>query len=132
MDFTIDGSVIACAQDFNLSVSRDMIEVQCMNSTNSAKQNIPDLYGYTISGSGLQFNTADIAATEMAVESMMNVMLNSDASVLWAVTPDVSLNNYFEGVGYFSSITQSGGVGAPVAYDFELSGDGEINIKKTL
>lgn len=131
MDFTIDGSLVACAQDFSLSVSRDMIEVACMNSTSSSKQNIPDLYGYTISGSGLQFNTSDIASTEMGVAEMMNVMLNTDASVLWATTPDISANDYFEGVGYFSSISQEGGVGSPVSYSFEVTGDGPIYIKQT-
>ena len=97
MDFTLDGSLIACAQDFSLSVSKDMIEIACMNSTDRAKQNIPDMYGYTVSGSGLVFRTSDQLGSEMGVASMMNVLTNSDASVAWTITPDVSVNDYFTG-----------------------------------
>ena len=131
MDFTLDGSVVACAQDFSLSVSKDIIEIACMNSTNRAKQSIPDLYGYTVSGSGLQFNTSDVAATDMDGTSIMNVLINTDNSVAWTLTPDACTTDYYTGVGYFSSLTQEGGIGAPVGYSFELTGDGAIVIKTT-
>jgi len=131
MDFTLDGSLIACAQDFSLSVSKDMIEIACMNSTDRAKQNIPDMYGYTVSGSGLVFRTSDAVSTEIGIASMMSNLINTDASVAWTITPDVASNDYFTGVGYFSSISQEGGLGAPVSYSFELAGDGPIVIKQT-
>ena len=131
IDITIDGSVIGCATDFSLSVSKDMIEVACMNSTNNSKQNIPDLYSYTISGSGLVFRDSDI--TGYGFSDMMSNMISgtADASIGWAITPDVSTQTYFSGVGYFSSLTEDGGVGAAVTYSFEIAGDGDIAISTT-
>ena len=131
MDFTLDGSVVACTQDFSLSVSKDIIEIACMNSTNRAKQSIPDMYGYTVSGSGLQFNTSDISANDIDATVMMTNLTGSDASVAWALTPDADTTDYYTGVGYFTSLTQEGGIGAPVGYSFELTGDGAIVIKTT-
>jgi len=129
IDITIDGSIIGCATDFSMSVSKDMIEIACMNSTASSKQNIPDLYSYSISGSGLVFRTADI--TGYGFGDMMNSLTASDASVGWAITPDVSANTYYSGVGYFSSLSQEGGVGAAVTYSFEITGDGDITVATT-
>ena len=131
MDFTLDGSLVACAQDFSLSVSRDVIEIACMNSTNRAKQSIPDLYGYTVSGSGLQFNTSDVSFNDIDATVIMHKLTNSDSSVAWTITPDAATTDYYTGVGYFSSLTQEGGIGAPVGYSFELTGDGAIVIKTT-
>ena len=127
IDFTIDGSVIGCATDYSISYSKDMIEIACMNSTNRSKQQIPDLYSYSISGSGLVFRTADVG-TGYGFESMVYSLTQTDASVAWAITPDVSGNQYQHGVGYFSSLEQSGGVGAAVTYSFEIVGDGDVSL----
>ena len=131
IDITIDGSVIGCATDFSLSVTKDMIEVACMNSTNNSKQNIPDLYTYTVSGSGLVFRDADV--TGYGFSAMLNNMVGgtADTSIAWTITPDVSSQTYQYGSGYFSSLTEEGGVGAAVTYSFEIAADGDLGIGTT-
>ena len=125
---TIDGSTVACATDFTLSVTKDMISTACLSST-GAKTQTPDMYGWTVSGNGLQFRTT--GSTGYGLFNMAASLLNSDASVAIAIVPDVSANQYFSGAGYFTSITQSGGVGAAMTYAFELAGDGALTIATT-
>ena len=128
INFSIDGSIVAFATDFSMSVSRDMIEIGQMASTVRSKQQIPDLYSYSISGSGMTLRTADVSASEYGLASMMETMLTTDASIAWAITPDVTGNTFYSGAGYFSSISQDGGVGAAVSYSFEVVGEGDITI----
>lgn len=130
IDITIDGSIIACATDYSLSVNKDFIEVACMNSTANSKQQIPDLYSYTISGSGLVFRSTDLG-TGYGFDPMMSSLTSGDASIAWAITPNVSTNTFYSGTGYFSSVTQDGGVGAAVTYSFEILGDGDITTGTT-
>jgi hypothetical protein len=61
MKIVIDSSTVACATDFSLSVSKDMIETACLDST-GAKTNVPDMYGWSVSGSGLVFRTVGATA----------------------------------------------------------------------
>jgi len=131
IDITIDGSIIGCATDFSMAVTKDMIEIACMNSTTNSKQNVPDLYSYTISGSGLVFRDSQIPGTDIGFSSMMRNLTSGDASIGWAITPDVSSQTYYSGAGYFSSLSQEGGVGAAVTYSFEIAGDGDITIGTT-
>ena len=129
IDIVIDGSTIGCATDFSLSVSKDFIEVACLGSANNSKQNVPDLYGYTVTGSGLVFRTTEV--TGYGFGDMMSSLLTGDASIAWSITPDVSSNLYYSGAGYFSSLSQEGGVGAAMTYSFEIVGDGDITIATT-
>lgn len=128
INIVIDGSTIACAQDFSLSINKDMIEVACLSSE-GAKRNIPDMYGWSVTGSGLVFRTADESG--YGAFDIANNIMTTDASVLVQLVPDVSANQYFSGVGYFSSLTYSGGVGAAVTYDFEITGDDELSVSTT-
>lgn len=130
MNVVIDASTVACATDFSLSMSKDMIEIACLSST-GAKENVPDMYGWTVSGSGLVFRTVGQTAGSYGMFNMANSLLNTDASVLVALVPNVSTNQYYEGVGYFSSLSMEGGVGAAVTYSFEITGSGALSIKTT-
>jgi hypothetical protein len=58
-------------------------------------------------------------------------LLNTDASVIVKLLPDVSSNQYFSGAGYFSSLSYEGGVGAAVTWSFEITGDGALSIVTT-
>ena len=128
ISIVIDGSTVGCATDFTLSMSKDMISTACLSST-GAKTQTPDMYGWTVSGNGLQFRT--VGATGYGVFNMAASLLNTDASVAISIVPDVSQNQYFSGSGYFTSISQKGGVGAAMTYSFEIVGDGPLSIKTT-
>jgi hypothetical protein len=126
----IDSSTLACATDFSLSISKDLLEIACLDSS-GAKESVPDLYGWNVSGSGLVFRTVGAAAGKYGFFNMAQNLLNSDASVGVSIVPDVSANQYFRGVGYFSSLGMEGGVGAPVTYSFEITGSGPLTIATT-
>ena len=121
MSIVIDGSTLGCATDFSLSVSKDMIEIACLTAT-GAKQNIPDLYGWTVSFSGLRQQTASLAAGTGNYDELIYDIVNSDASVGIYILPDVSSNKYMSGWGYLSSISMEGGVGSPVTFSGEIAG----------
>ena len=130
MKVQIDSSTVACATDFSLSVSRDMIEIACLDSS-GAKESVPDMYGWSVSGSGMVFRTVGATSGSYSLFDMAENLLTSDASVAIAIVPDVSANKYFSGVGYFSSLGMEGGVGAPVSYSFEITGSGPLSVSTT-
>jgi len=127
MKVTIDASTVACTQDFSLSINKDMIEISCMDSA-GAKINSPDMYSWSVSGSGMVFRTA---GSGYGIFEMANTLLSSDASVAVAIIPDVSANKYFTGAGFFTSISMEGGAGSPVSYSFEITGTGALTIGTT-
>jgi Asp/Glu/hydantoin racemase len=125
-----DASTIGCAQDFSLAVNKDMIEIACLGSTGS-KTNVPDMYGWTLSFSGMVIQTATKTAGSYGFEDLMdNLISSTDASLLAYILPDVSSNAYYEGYGYLSSMTLDGGVGSAVTYSGELAGSSPL-VKKT-
>jgi len=130
MSIVIDGSTLGCATDFSLSISKDMIEVACLTAS-GAKQNIPDLYGWTVSFSGLRLQSASVDAGDMSYDILVNQLITSDASVAIYLLPDVSLNYYMSGAGYLSSISMDGGVGSPVSFSGEIAGDGALSQAQT-
>lgn len=130
LNITIDGSILACATDYSLSITKDMIEVACMNSSTRSKLNVPDLYSYTISGSGMVFRTSDVGSN-YGFSSIVDSVINGDASIGWSIVPDVSAQDYLSGVGYFSSASQEGGVGSAVTYSYEITGTGDIAMNTT-
>lgn len=131
MNVKIDSSTMACATDFSLAMSKDMIEVSYLSST-GAKQSIPDMYSWNVSGSGLVFRTVGATAGAYGMFNMANNLLNTDASVLVQLVPDVSANQYYSGVGYFSSLSMEGGVGSAVTYSYEIVGSGPLSILTTI
>ena len=128
MSVTIDTSTVACATDFSLSITKDMIEITCLDS-DGAKQNVPDMYSWTVSGSGMVFRTA--GSSGVGIFEMADSLLTSDASIAVSLLPDVSANKYFSGVGYFTSLGMEGGVGSPVSYSFEITGTGALSVNTT-
>lgn len=130
MNVVIDGSTVACATDFSLTVSKDMIEIACLDST-GAKESVPDMYGWSVSGSGMVFRTVGATAGSYGLFNMATNLTTTDASVLVQFLPDVSANQYFSGAGYFTSLSMEGGVGAPVSYSFEITGSGPLTIATT-
>ena len=128
MNIKIDASTIGCATDFNLAINKDTIDIACLSST-GAKQTVPDMYGWTVSGSGLVFKT--VGQSGYSIFDMSNKLLTSDASVYVTLIPDVSANQYYGGAGYFTALTYSGGVGAAVKYTFEIKGDGVLSVLTT-
>lgn len=125
MSIVIDGSTLGCATDFSLSVTKDMIEVACLTST-GAKQSIPDLYGWTVSFSGLRMTTASTDSGKMGYDVLVNKLISSDASVGVYILPDVSSNKYLSGAGYLSTMSMEGGVGSPVTFSGEIAGSGPL------
>ena len=125
MSIVIDGSTLGCATDFSLSISKDMIEIACLTAT-GAKQAVPDLYGWTVSFSGLRMQTLTTDAGAMNYDTLANTLITSDASVGIYILPDVSGNLYLTGSGYLSSITMDGGVGSAVTFSGEITGDGAL------
>lgn len=130
MKVQIDASTVGCATDFSLSISKDMIEIACLDAS-GAKQQTPDMYSWSCSGSGLVFRTVGGTAGSYGLWNMANNLLTSDASVAVAIVPDVSGNQYFSGAGYFSSLSMEGGVGAAVTYSFEITGSGPLSVLTT-
>jgi predicted secreted protein len=130
MNVVIDASTVACATDFSLSMSKDMIEIACLDSA-GAKESVPDMYNWSASGSGMVFRTVGATSGSYGLFNMANSLLNSDASVAVSIVPDVSANQYFSGAGYFSSLSMEGGVGAAVTYSFEITGSGPLTIATT-
>lgn len=130
MTIQIDASTVACATDFSVSVNKDMIEIACLGAE-GAKRSVPDLYGWTISGSGMVIRTDSLATGAYSLFDMADSLLDTDASVAVSIIPDVSANKYFSGAGYFTSLTMDGGVGSPVTYSFTITGDGELAVSTT-
>lgn len=125
MSIVIDGSTLGCATDFSLSITKDMIEIACLSAT-GAKQQIPDLYGWSVSFSGLRMQSDTVDAGAMSYDELANTLITSDASIAIYILPDVSANNYMAGAGYLSSISMEGGVGSPVTFSGEIAGDGAL------
>lgn len=130
MSITIDSSTVACATDFSLSISKDMIEIACLDSE-GAKENVPDMYSWSVSGSGMVFKTVGATAGSYSLFDMAENLLTTDTAVEVAIVPDVSLNQFFTGSGYFTSLSMEGGVGAPVSYSFEITGSGALDVSTT-
>lgn len=130
MQIQIDSSTIGCATDFSLKMSKDLIEVACLDAS-GAKSSVPDMYSWSVSGSGLVMRTIGFDSGKYGMFHIADNLLNSDASVAIAIVPDVSGNQYYSGVGYFSSLGMEGGVGAPVTYSFEITGSGPLSILTT-
>lgn len=126
MSIVIDGSTLGCATDFSLSVTKDMIEIACLTAT-GAKQAVPDLYGWTVSFSGLRMQSASVEAGAMSYDELVNNLVTSDASIGIYVLPGVSTNNYMAGAGYLTSISMEGGVGSPITFSGEIQGDGALS-----
>lgn len=130
MSLVIDGSTLGCATDFSLSVNKDMIEVACLSST-GAKQQIPDLYGWSISFSGLRIQSAQVESGKMSYDVLLNSLISSDASLAVYILPDVSSNYYETGEAFLASITMDGGAGSPVTFSGELIGNGALTQTQT-
>jgi len=130
MKVQIDASTVGCATDFSLSVSKDMIEIACLDAS-GAKQQTPDMYSWSVSGSGLVMRTIGATAGSYGLFNMATNLLTTDASVAIQILPDVSGNQYFHGAGYFSALSMEGGVGAAVTYSFEITGSGPLVVSTT-
>lgn len=128
MSLEVDGSIIGCATDFSLSVDKDMIEIACLSAT-GAKQQVPDLYGWNVSFSGLVMQQGTVG-TDKSFYDLMDNLLAGDSSIAIYIVPDVNNNDYYGGVGYLTSLSMDGGVGSAVTYSGEIAGDGEL-LKKT-
>lgn len=129
MSIVIDSSTIGCATDFALNVNKDIVEVACLTTT-GAKRSIPDMWGWTASFSGMVITTASKDSGTVGYEEVMD-KIQTDASIGVYFLPDVSGNVYYQGVGYLTSVSMEGGVGAPVTYSGEITGDGGLD-KKTV
>jgi predicted secreted protein len=125
-----DGSTLGCATDFSLSVNKDFIEIACLNATGGAKQQIPDLYGWTVSFSGLVMQETN--ETGKSFYELMDNLLEGDESVSIYIVPDVSSNTFYGGTGYISSLSMDGGVGSAVTYSGEIVGTGPLDASTTI
>jgi len=131
VDLTLDGSIVACAQDGAVNVTRDMINFSCLGSSGS-KRNIPGDYEYSVSGSGMQIRDSDLASTNTGLLGLLQNMIGStDTSIAWAaVIPaaDVSSQKYLEGYGYLDDMSQEFTSGDLITWSFSIKGDGDIEI----
>jgi len=125
-----DGSTLGCATDFSLSVNKDFIEIACLNATGGAKQQIPDLYGWSVSFSGLVMQETN--ETGKSFYELMDNLLEGDESVSIYIVPDVSSNTFYGGTGYISSLSMDGGVGSAVTYSGEIVGTGPLDASTTI
>jgi hypothetical protein len=128
MSIKIDGSVVGASTDFSLTTSKDMLEALTLDSGGWGQQ-IPDMKKWSVSGSGLVLRSPDAGKT--GIFEIATKLLNTDASVMVAIVPDVSIMKYFSGVGYFSSLNMEVGVGSPVSFSYEIAGDGPLSILTT-
>ena len=126
-----DGSTLGCATDFSLSVDKDFIEIACLNATGGAKQNVPDLYGWSISFSGLVMQQTTVDSGKKSFYELMDNILGVDTSVGVFLVPDVAANDYYGGTGYISSISMDGGVGSAMTFSGEVVGDGALESNTT-
>lgn len=120
-----DASVMGCATDFSLSVDKDMIEIACLSST-GAKQQVPDLYGWNISFSGLVMQEATVDEGKSSFYDLMANILGDDVSIGVYIVPDVTGNSYYGGTGYLSSMSMDGGVGSAMTFSGEIAGTGAL------
>jgi len=127
-----DGSTLGCATDFSLSVNKDFIEIACLNATGGAKQQVPDLYGWSVSFSGLVMTESTEDAGKKSFYELMENLLGVDASITVYIVPDVSANSFYGGIGYLSSLTMDGGVGSAVTYSGEILGSGALDASTTI
>jgi|GEM_PF-2998095 len=124
MSVYVDGSTLGCATDFSLAVNKDVIEIACLGST-GAKQSVPDMYGWTVSFSGMVMTTS--TKTGKGYEDLMDEILNTNSSdVSVYILPNVSTNSYYVGNGILTSVTMDGGVGSAVTYSGEITGNGPL------
>jgi len=129
MSIVIDGSTLGCATDFSLAVNKDIIEIACLDSE-GAKKSVPDMYGWTMSFSGMVMQTAGIDSGKYSYEKLM-ANIQTDASLAVYILPDVSANTYYTGAGYLTSISMEGGVGSPVTFSGEITGSGALTTATT-
>lgn len=123
-----DGSTLGCATDFSLSVDKDFIEIACLGQgATASKQQVPDLYGWSVSFSGLVMQESTVDANTKSFYELMDNLLSSDASIGVYIVPDVSSNSYYGGAGYLSSLSMDGGVGSAITYSGEILGDGDLD-----
>jgi len=125
MSIVLDGSTMGCATDFSLSVDKDFIEIACL-SASGAKQQVPDLYGWSVSFSGLIMTTQTVDVGKASFYDLMDNILGTDVSIGVNIIPDVSLNHYYGGAGYLSSMSMDGGVGSAMTFSGEILGDGTL------
>ena len=125
MSIVIDGSTLLCATDFSLAVNKDTIEIACLGAS-GAKQSVPDLYGWTMSFSGMVMKTSTKTAGTIGIEELMYKLISSDLDVSTYILPDVSTNSYWVGNAYLTSVSLDGGVGAAVTYSGEMTGNGPL------
>lgn len=130
MSVVIDGSTLGCATDFSLAISKDMIEIACLTAT-GAKQAVPDLYGWTVSFSGLRMTSATVDAGKLSYDDLAQSLITSDSDVSVYILPSVSSNKYMVGNAYITSISMEGGVGSPVTFSGELQGTGALSQETT-
>ena len=123
MSIVIDGSTLLCGTDFSLSITRDLINVQCLNST--AYNNFPDIYSWSLSFSAVRLTTESLSGG-INYDELANNMITSDASVGVYILPDVSSNNYLSGQGFLASLSMDGAVGAQVTFSGEITGNGPL------
>ena len=130
MSVVIDGSTLGCASDFSIQITKDMIEIACLDST-GAKQQVPDLYGWTVTFSGMVIRTSTVDSGDMQFDALANKIISSDAPLGIYILPDVSANKYLVGAGYLSSLSMDGGVGSPVTFSGEIVGSGPLTQSTT-
>lgn len=124
-----DGSTLGCATDFSLAINKDFIEIACLNAAGGAKQQVPDLYGWNISFSGLVMQES--TETGKGFYELMDNLLSGDESISVYIVPDVSSNTFYGGTGYISSLSMDGGVGSAVTYSGEIVGTGALDASTT-
>lgn len=127
LSIVIDGSVLGCTSDFSHNITKEYIEIVCMQST--AKSKTPDIYDWTMSFSG--FMMQDASASGAGYFELVDNMINFDVDVSACILPDVNVQRYLTGNAYLSSLTFEGGVGAAATYSGELTGNGPLSIVTT-
>jgi predicted secreted protein len=127
-----NGSTLGCATDFSLSVNKDFIEIACLNAAGGAKQQVPDLYGWSVSFSGLVMTESTEDSGKKSFYELMENLLGVDESIQVYIVPDVSANTFYGGTGYLSSLSMDGGVGSAVTYSGEILGTGALDASTTV
>lgn len=124
ISIVLDASTVACASDFSLSRSMDVIEITCLSST-GAKQNVTDQYSWTASLSGTRLETTGVEAGKLGYDEIVpKFVAGEDVSIYFL--PDVSANTYEVGNAVITSLSTEGGVGSAVTYSVELTGNGPL------
>lgn len=128
-----DGSIVGCAQSYNLDTTRDIEVIQCIGS--DSKRKVAGPYEWSVSFDALQILTEDASVGRKTLDDIMNYYLDSGTDTVEVMLKpklaDTSTGQaYYSGDGLVESVGISYSSGAaPATYSISIQGSGDLTVE---